>query len=295
MKIVITDSGLGGLSVCAFLANHLEHSYFTESFEITYVNAVPRDDLGYNQMQNRQQKLEIFNEALYGIHHWYQPDCILIACNTLSTLVPDTPFAKNESVAIEAITHVGIDLIWRHLSKNPASGVFIFATDTTIEEQTYTDQLQTLGIAKERIVSQALTGVATMISNDPEGKTVYQEIKKFVTIAQQKKKNSFRPVYVFLGCTHYGYRKPFFQQAFAELGYQDIIILNPNEHAYQHVLPSPTPESQNNHQPPQLTIEFVSRYALPVQEVSTLSQFLAPHSSKTVAALQHYTLKADLF
>ncbi|MBF0288318.1 MAG: aspartate/glutamate racemase family protein [SAR324 cluster bacterium] len=295
MKIVITDSGLGGLSICAFLANYLKYSNFTKSIEIVYVNAVPRDDLGYNQMQSRQQKVETFNDTLYGIQHWYQPDFILIACNTLSTLVQDTSFAKNESVSIEEIIHIGVDLILQHLSESHASGVFIFATDTTIEDQIYTRQLGNYGIAEKRMVSQAFTGVATMISNDPEGKKVYQEIKKFIMEAHQKMKQDFLPMYAFLGCTHYGYRKTFFKQAFAELGYNDVTILNPNECAFRHVLFSQNQNSSGDREPTHLTIEFASRYALPEKEISTLSQFLAPYSSQTVHALQNYTLKSNLF
>ena len=67
MHIVITDSGLGGLSVCAQLI-HLLKNYsapensdpLSSNLKITYVNAVPSNDRGYNKMSGKKEQIETF-------------------------------------------------------------------------------------------------------------------------------------------------------------------------------------------------------------------------------------------
>ncbi len=299
MKIAITDSGLGGLSVCALLANHLTRASYFGDLTIKYVNAVPTEDLGYNQMKTRDQKVRVFNDALKGIHHWYQPDQIFVACNSLSVLMHDTPFIQNQELPVAGIVDVGVSLIREHLEPHPNAGVILLATDTTIEEQTYSKRLMAAGIDDNRIISQPCTGLATMISNDPNGNEVYQTIKHFVAMALLQRSEAFDPLYAFLGCTHYGYRKALFEQAFEELGLESVIVLNPNEHAYPLLIPpdlTPLELYESDEPPPplHLSIEFVSRYPLPESEIETLSRFLT-YSPETVDALQNPTVKPDLF
>ncbi len=293
MKIIIIDSGLGGLSVCASLAHQLELSPHRHPLEIKYVNAVPEKDLGYNQMETRAQKIQIFNRALDGIQHWYQPDLIFVACNTLSVLIEETPFAQNESLKIAGMIPIGTALMLRNLSSQPTSGVLIFATETTIAERVYATALTTAGVAANRIISQAFPGVATLISNDHQGSAVAQEILKYVKMALTPMPR-FAPLYAFLGCTHYGYRQALFENAFLKLGHAPAMLLNPNTEAAHHILQQLPSEPAHANRPPNLSIEFITRYALPSNEVNTLSRFLS-HAPLTVAALQTYTLKPDLF
>ena len=67
MKLVITDSGLGGLSVCAKLLQLLSEpaganypNYSAEDLQITYINAVPSNNRGYNSMSGRAEQLKTF-------------------------------------------------------------------------------------------------------------------------------------------------------------------------------------------------------------------------------------------
>ena len=64
MHIVITDSGLGGLSVCAQLIKLLKKFSVPENsdtpkfyLKITYVNAVPSNDSGYNKMPKKKNMM----------------------------------------------------------------------------------------------------------------------------------------------------------------------------------------------------------------------------------------------
>ncbi|MBF0279405.1 MAG: aspartate/glutamate racemase family protein [SAR324 cluster bacterium] len=293
MKIAIIDSGLGGLSVCASLAHHLEHSSLPLRTEIKYINAVPEDDLGYNQMKTRDLKIQTFNRALYGIHRWYHPDFIFVACNSLSVLIEETLFYRQELLPIAGMIEIGSSLLLHHLASSPSSGVLLFAAETTIKEDIYAKELKKNGIAAHRIVSQSLPGLATQISNDLPGAAVFEKIR-FYTEAVMAAESPFAPDFAFLGCTHYAYRQAMFEQVFADLGFPRMTILNPNEEAAQTIFRKVSKEKGQSSDHPYLSVEFVSRYSLPLREIETLSHFLS-HSPPTVAALKNYTLKPDLF
>src|SRR5210317_2602211 len=64
ITIVITDSGLGGLSVVADAAEKFAANRNYETVELVFVNALFRDAGGYNSLQSRGEKLKVFNSAL---------------------------------------------------------------------------------------------------------------------------------------------------------------------------------------------------------------------------------------
>ena len=94
MHIVITDSGLGGLSVCAQLINLLKDFSILENsgipkcdIKITYVNAVPSNDKDYNKMSGKKEQIETFEKILSNTVRLISPDSIFVACGTLSVLL----------------------------------------------------------------------------------------------------------------------------------------------------------------------------------------------------------------
>ena len=71
MKLVITDSGLGGLSVCAKLLQLLSDppgenypNNPADDLQITYINAVPSNNRGYNSMSGKAEQLKTFEIIL---------------------------------------------------------------------------------------------------------------------------------------------------------------------------------------------------------------------------------------
>ena len=98
ITIVVTDSGLGGLSVVADAAEKFrQHPVFKE-VKLVFFNALFTSDAGYNGLQSREEKLKVFSSALQSMQDRFAPDIILVACNTLSVLIPDTGFARTSSV-----------------------------------------------------------------------------------------------------------------------------------------------------------------------------------------------------
>ena len=97
------------------------------------------------------------------------------------------------------------------------------------------------------------------------------------------------PVVAALACTHYGYRKELFADAFAEAGVHAQVI-NPNERAVDDLFPAGASGAFR-----EVDVRFVTRYAIPDSTVEALTFFLEPISRPTVAAMQRFEHVPDLF
>ncbi|MBV9496403.1 MAG: aspartate/glutamate racemase family protein [Acidobacteria bacterium] len=289
MHILVTDSGVGGLSVVAYAERFLRMHGFDEPVRLTFANAAPENDYGYNAMPSREVKLATFDRFLRNVTDRYAPDLIYVACNTLSVLLPDTPFFAQAPIPVRGIVETGVRLVLADLAADPRSTAMIFATQTTIDAGTYARSLEAQGIDASRIVSQACPGLADIISEDREGSHARAEIRRWVGIAIEKMHDRHAPVVACLACTHYGYRKDDFASAFADAGLHATVV-NPNESAVGDLFDAR--DSEENRDVP---VQFVTRYAIPDTTLETLSWFLGPISPKTVAALRGFVHVPDLF
>jgi glutamate racemase len=297
MHILITDSGVGGLSVCAYAERFLRSHGFTEPVKLTYINASRENDFGYNSMRSRSEKLEYFDRFLHIISDEYSPDCIYIACNTLSVLLPETKFSREARIPVKGIVETGVKCLVRHLIRSPQSNVVIFGTATTIEAKTYPTLLVNAGVPGARVVSQACPDLADTISEDRQGFAAKELIDRYVRTAAAELETLSAPCLVYLACTHYGYRQELFSAAFQDAGVQ-YTILNPNEFAVDDLFES---ARDALHDPPiarhrmAIDVEFVSRYRIPETALETITHFLSDVSPATVHAFQNFTHAPDLF
>jgi glutamate racemase len=290
MHILITDSGVGGLSVVAYAERFVRTHGCSEPVQLTFANAAPANDYGYNSMPSRAAKLETFDRFLRRVTERFSPDFIYVACNTLSVLLPDTPYFSAAAIPVKGIVETAVDLLAGELAADARSVAMIFGTQTTIDAGTYPRLLEERGIASTRIVSQACPGLADTISEDREGTKTREEIRGWVRTAIRKiGKRSDAPVIAALACTHYGYRKELFATAFAKEGVRATVI-NPNESAV-HDLFGAQPEGTSH----DVAVQFVTRYAIPPATVEALTFFLEDISPKTVAATQQFEHAPDLF
>lgn len=294
MHILITDSGVGGLSVCAYLERHLRTHGTAEPVRLTFVNASPSNEAGYNAMGSRQEKLDYFDRFLQRVSDKYSPDLIYVACNTLSVLLTDTGFAKSATIAVRGIVETGGQRLLRELQQSPDPYAVIFATVTTIAEQAYPKLLKARGIAPERIISQACPNLADVISEDRQGALAQERIDHFVQAALAQSADRAKACLAYMGCTHYGYRKELFQSAFEKLGV-DVKVLNPNELVLDDLLPPAWCSATKMAGAGDISVEFVTRYKIPQAALETISFFLNPVSPKTIAAFTDYTYAPELF
>ncbi len=288
MHILITDSGVGGLSVVAYAERFVRTHGLGEAVRFTFANAAPSNDYGYNSMRTRDEKLETFDRFLANVTERFAPDSIYVACNTLSVLLPETAFFSNAPVPVNGIVETGTTLLFRELEADPESVAIVFGTQTTIDAGTYPRLLIERGIDPSRIIGQACPRLADTISEDREGTRTRDEIRGWVNAAVEKMPHRGARVAASLNCTHYGYRKELFASAFEEAGITAKVV-NPNELAVGDLFEV----REGTHR--DAAVRFVTRYPIPEPTVETLTFFLREISPRTVAAMQNFEHQPDLF
>jgi glutamate racemase len=293
MHILITDSGVGGLSVVAYAERFVRTHGFTEPVKLTFVNAARENDFGYNALPTLEKKIETFDLFLSRVTERFNPELIYIACNTLSVLLPSTPYFRNSTVPVKGIVETGADLMAKALESDPESLAMFFGTQTTIDTGMYPRLLAGRGIQASRIVSQACPGLADTISEDREGTKTAAEIERWIGLALEKMPTPDAYVIACLACTHYGYRRELFAAAFAKAGVRARVI-NPNERAVDDLF-GPRLARGGVAARREVDVRFVTRYVIPESTVEALTWFLSDVSPGTVAAMQHFEHVPDLF
>jgi glutamate racemase len=291
MHILITDSGVGGLSVVAYAERFVRLHGWSVPVRLTFANAAPENDYGYNSMKSRAEKLETFDRFLRNVSARFAPDSIYVACNTLSVLLPETPYILDALTPVKGIVETGASLLLQELEADLRSVAMIFGTQTTIDAGAYPLILRQHGVDASRIISQACPGLADTISEDREGSRTRAEIRAWVGAAIAQSPRTDARVIAYLACTHYGYRRELFAEAFREAGIEATVV-NPNERAVDDLFPAAAPEERPHRE---AEVSFVTRYAIPPVTIETLTFFLDEISPRTVAALRDFVHLPDLF
>ncbi len=292
VTILVTDSGLGGLSVAADVAARLPKSGVFEKARIVFFNSLFHNRSGYNSLDSEAEKVRIFDTALDAMRKKYDPDLLLIACNTLSVLYDKTRFAKRAKFPVLGIVETGVDLIAQQFDQTPEATAIIFATKTTIGSNSHKNRLVSRGYPADQIVGQACHRLAGAIERGFDSEETMQYVREFVPQALEKKMDANRPVFASLNCTHFGYSIEQFRQVFENAGYPNIEIIDPNPQMADFLFES---KHLNHYPETQVTIEVVSKTNVSEQERASLGTLLHITSPKTDAAFQNYRLDPDLF
>jgi glutamate racemase len=289
MRWMITDSGLGGLSVCAGLEQALSLDQKGQGIELLYVNATPDDRIGYNSLKTQQERIDLFDQFLKAACQRYSPDEIAIACNTLSVIYNETSFSATAEVRVKGIVEAGVSLINANMASHPDYKLIIFATETTTEAGTYP---RLISAEPASISAQECPELAHAISNDASGEACRSLLKGYVNEALGRFESKPAHVFAFLGCTHYGYQADSFKSLLENEGCHSK-ILNPNDLLVEQLVinnqTTPNPENMP------LSIKFVSRYAIPEAEIESMKSYLKNTAPLTLAALQDQIVVPDLF
>ena len=228
ITIVVTDSGLGGLSVMDDIAKKLKTSGCFKKVSLIFVNALFDANTGYNTLQTRQEKITIFSNVLTSIEKRFKPDAILIACNTLSVIYKETDFVKQSKTPVIGIVESGVQLMAEKLKSDNISNVIIFGTETTIEEGTHKKALLELKIADERIITKSCPQLQSYIEQNPTGEETEMLITVYLNEALEQCPENSGNIYLSLNCSHFGYSYNLWKKAFANTPYKSGEILDPN-------------------------------------------------------------------
>ncbi len=289
--ILVTDSGLGGLSVFNDIANRLEQGSPWEKVKLVYFNAWPAPHRGYNHFDGREKRARIFNNAMNAMAA-FDPDVILIACNTLSVIYPHTLFSKTADIHVDGIVDHGVQMLHVNLISDPDSVAVILGTPTTIEARSHETELVRLGIDKDRIINIGCTNLAGWIEREPYSDTVVEMIEGFVKETADKLGDFDGNVYAALCCTHFGYRQDRFAQAFSQWVRPHVTILNPNLRMAQQLFER---ADYTTSLPTQVKLEIVSKAVWSDEQVGAYLKLLPDISIATRDALTNYKLDHQLF
>jgi glutamate racemase len=292
VTIVVTDSGLGGLSVAADLAARLPSSGIVRSARIVFVNAEPDAAFGYNDMKSEADKARVFDGALAAMEARFRPDLILIACNTLSVVFPSTAHAKTGGTETVEIVGLGADLIRRELAGEPNATALVFATKTTIESEAHKRLLVGKGVPADHVVGEACPRLAGAIERGATSVETVALVTKFVAEALEKRPVRSGPIVVSLNCTHYGYVKPLWEQAFAAAGYPGVKVLDPNPMMTDLVLRE---GGARRFPKTAVSVEVFSKVPIDEATRANLGAILRTVSPETADALSAYRHEPRLF
>lgn len=289
ITLLVTDSGLGGLSVCAGMAARFADDARYDRIQLVYFNAWPEQYKGYRHYPDPADRPRVFHNALAAMAK-YNPDHIYIACNTLSVIYPFTRFAKKTQIPVTGIVGHGVQMIYNALTLNPSACAVIFATPITIHENNHKTALVEQGIDPERIITQGCLNLAGKIERAPFSDEVKMLIDENAGQAAQKLKNKWDTVYAGLCCTHFGYCKNIFKNALARHTHRKVEILNPNEAmidaACHKIIAGGAP---------QMSIDIVSRVSWEPAGIEAYDRLLSKVSPDVVDALKNYRLDRHLF
>ena len=292
ITIVITDSGLGGLSVVADAAGKFTQHPVFKQVNLVFFNALFTDQSGYNGLQTREEKLKVFSSALQSMQDRYSPDIILVACNTLSVLISDTEFARTSPVPVVGIVADGVEQIAEQLRNKPTARNIIFATQTTVDEGTHKSQLLDLGFADDQILTQSCPQLTLYIEQGYDSEYTEMLIDAYVDEAISRMGESDGPLSVSFNCTHFGYSMDSWVQAFASRGIEVSAFLDPNTGMIDFLLPVPL---QQRYAQSEIQVKVVSMIDIPADRQDSIGRWLHFTSPVTEAALRDFELKPDLF
>ncbi|NQV16556.1 aspartate/glutamate racemase family protein [bacterium] len=288
MRLMITDSGLGGLSVCAGLEQALQESGVGAGVELLYVNAAPHDRNGYNALKTQAERIALFDRFLIAANTKFSPAEMAIACNTLSVIYYETDFARQSPPKVTGIVETGVKLCKERLADKPDHDLIIFATETTTEANTYP---RLINAPPSQLVAQPCPELAHAISNDATGAACRNLLRDYIEEALACFDHKPHSLFAFLGCTHYGYQANIFRDLLIDHGISTT-ILNPNQLLVEHLSARIT-ESDSSPEP--LNIRFISRYPIPKGEIESMEYYLKDSAPLTLKALNQQEVHPDLF
>ncbi len=292
VTIVVTDSGLGGLSILGDAVERMKTAKTFQRVDFVFYNALFSNEGGYNSLQTRQQKVRMFNSALESLEEKYSPDLILIGCNTLSVLYNDTYFSRKSVIPVVGIVDAGVDLIAQNLKTHPAAKVILFGTQTTVSEGTYKQKLVQKGFLPERIVSQACPELVSYIEKGYNSDETEMLVLAYVDDALQKLGNSAPELYVSFNCTHYGYSLKLWEKAFKTFGVRPRAFLDPNFRMNDFLFQA---QRVNRYKNSDISVRVVSMVDIEKNRIQSIGTWLEELSPQTANALRNYTHDPSLF
>jgi glutamate racemase len=292
VTVVITDSGLGGLLVCADLDRRLRETAGDGSVRLIYVNAWPDAHHGYNDLPDLGARAAVFDGALAAMTSFH-PDFVLIACNTLSVIYEATAFSRAPGVPVTGILEGGTELFFEALTRDPDGVLALFGTRTTVGSGEHVRRLAERGIDPKRIVAEPCHGLAAVIDKDPDSPLIPGLVDECVLRIVPRLPTAAL-LYAGLACTHYAYVTEAFRTSLGRHTGAKIEILDPGRRLVE-ALMSGIGHRRTVGGDRDIAVEVVSKVDLPEAQRQAVARRIEPISATTARALLEYRRIPDLF
>lgn len=288
-RIIVTDSGLGGINVMANAFNQLKRIKTYPEVELIFFNALPDEQFGYNQLESLSEKVRIFATVLKSIDENYHPDNILIACNTLSVVYNSIDLNLRERLPVTGILETGVKMIFDKLKNDTDSHVIIIGTPTTINSRQHETELINKGVEPSRIISVPCLLLESVIQNNPDSPDVFLKIEEclYTTIKDLERQ---KKIYLALCCTHYEYSSHSFEK-FLHSNRFVYEVLNPNEKMLESLIFN----DNKNEKEPKIVMKVVSKTKIKESDINSINRILRIKCPELQEVLANYEYKPDLF
>ena len=291
VTVLVTDSGLGGFSIFAEIAARLKSDPIFPEVTLIYYNAWPEQNRGYNSLEDMDERVRVFDQALEGMKR-YRPDIIMIACNTLSVLYRRTAFRRREAIPAIDIVRFGVDMVYEHLSAKADGTAVIMGTVTTIVSDVHRSRLIEKGISRDRLVVQPCDQLATQIEKGPCSDAVVQLVHTFTKQAAEKLDQRQANVFAALFCTHFGYCRDLIKEKLEARIREPVTVLDPNQRMAAFLFDSC---DSKRHGRTAIEMRVVSRIVWDQIKIDAISRIIEKQSVESAEALRSYEHKPDLF
>ncbi len=291
VTILVTDSGLGGLSIFAEIAARLKSDPIFPDVSLIYYNAWPEQHRGYHGLKDTDERIRVFDRALAGMKR-FRPDIIMIACNTLSVLYDRTVFGRGEVIPVIDIVGFGVDMVYKRLSRVANATAVILGTVTTITSDIHRSRLIEKGISPDRLVVQSCDQLPTRIEKGPGSYAVVQLVDTFMGQAAEKLDSTQSEVFAALFCTHFGYAQGLIREKLEHLTGRRVSILDPNRRMAAYLFDI---SDGNRYDCAAVDLRVVSRIVWDQTKIDAISGIIEKQSTETAAALRDYERIPDLF
>jgi glutamate racemase len=293
MHIVVTDSGLGGLSICAGIERNLRLEAPPFPVRLTYVNAWPSETFAYNDLPDVGARAEVFDRALGAIAA-LEPDRIVIACNTLSILYPHTRFSRSPAAPVLGIIDAAVSMFREAMAGAPDAHLVLVGTKTTIESEEHRSRLIAGGVPPTHVTGHHCHGLAGAIEKDPDAARVAELIDSCAAGASAGAPAT-GPLFLGLCCTHYTYVAERLRTAMAGHAGRDVRVLDPNQRLAEQVAPVRNANGRTPSPAADISVSVISKVGLTDDAVGGIGRLVRSTSPATAAALLSYRRHPELF
>ena len=126
-KLILCDSGLGGLDIAAPFFRKKEKA----EWDMIYINGCPDPKFGYNDLAESAMQEAVFRAVLESMER-FSPALCMIACNTLSIVWQKLSAHYQPSFPVMGIIDEAVKGMTAAAQSEPESHLLILGTATTV-------------------------------------------------------------------------------------------------------------------------------------------------------------------